>query len=223
LPRRIILERQMTKSDPPTLDAFERDWQCALAGYDEHRRKYSAALDGSKVSKRKAARAYWGSVAVILHCYNRPGNWAGQSSLHGPEGWAAPRFAFPPALAKVLAEFAQYLSVGQMPEACTNVSGKGRSAPGPHELRDMAVAVAYVAALRCGQLVRINAPLKHVAERYGVRTRTLHKWIADMPWVKPTDFGSPAELAVQFAASAATYRSAGRSVSAIDERRSKRA
>lgn len=208
------VRRMSTKHDSDQ-DAFERDWNGVLENYEQCRRAYQAALDADAASKRVAARAYWHAIGLILHCYNRPGNWNGATRLHGSGGWSAPRFAFPPALAKVLANQAEYLSVGQLPAPCADVLGKGRTAPGPHEKRDRAIAVAMVAAIKAGE---IDGKIKDVASTYGVTVRTLQKWSAEMEWVLSDTFGAPEELRAAFAQGAERHRLAGRSESAITKR-----
>lgn len=204
-------------------DAFERDWQGVLENYEQCRKAYQAALDADAASKRVAARAYWHAIGLILHCYNRPGNWNGATRLHGSGGWSAPRFAFPPALAKALGNQAMYLHSGDVPATITDVKGKGRTAPGPHESRDMAVAVAFVASVRAGESSGIRAPVKSTAEAYGISVRTLQKWINEMTWVSKDDFGPPDKLRIQFDKSAQNYRAAGRSASAVVGRAKTRA
>lgn len=215
------IRRMSTKHDSE-LDAFERDWRGVLENYEQCRKAYQAALDADAASKRAAARSYWHAIALILHCYNRPANWDGATRLNGSGGWSAPHFAFPPALAKALGNQAMYLHSGDVPAMFTDVKGKGRTVPGPHESRDMAVAVAFVASVRAGETSGITAPIKFTAEAYGISVRTLQKWINEMTWVSKDDFGAPEKLRVQFETSAKNYRAAGRSASAVVARGTKR-
>lgn len=203
------------------MDDFERDWRNVIEQLDARRQEYRSVLDGDASMKREAARSYWQAVALVCHCYNRPGNWPGGAASDVRDA-PAPRFAFPPTLARVLGNQAQYLHVGNVNAMLTDVAGKGRASPGPHEKRDMAVAVAYVAAVRAGDIA-LNAPIKSVAQAFGIKVRTLQKWIQEMTWVSKGDFGAPAKLQAQFESSANNYRAAGRSASAVGARGSRRA
>lgn len=207
-------------SDAKADSAFEADWNGVLANYEQCRKTYQAALDSNAKTKRAAARDYWQAVALILHCYNRPGNWHGDTKLHGSGGWAAPRFAFPPSLAKVLGNHADYLSVGQLPATCADVVGKGRTAPGPHERRDRAIAVATVHAIKAGELP--GGKISAVAQAFGVSPRTLQKWVAEMDWVSKDTFGAPAPPGALVLEAKDRHRQVGRSASAIAKRSSKR-
>lgn len=116
-----------------------------------------------------------------------------------------------------------YLHSGDVPAMFTDVKGKGRTTPGPHESRDMAVAVAFVASIRAAETAGIPAPIKFTADAFGISVRTLQKWINEMTWVSKDDFGSSDALRVQFDKSAQNYRAAGRSVSAVVARAKTRA
>lgn len=204
-------------------DDFENDWRGVVVNVEQRRKEYFAALDGDKAARQEASRQFWGSVGLLMACYNRPQNWPNGRPFDASTIEVSPRFAIPPVLAKILGSQAMYLHSGDVPAMLTDVKGKGRTTPGPHESRDMAVAVAFVASIRAGETAGIPAPIKFTAEAYGISVRTLQKWINEMTWVSKDDFGSSDALRVQFDKSAQNYRAAGRSVSAVVARAKTRA
>lgn len=204
-------------------DDFENDWRSCVVNVDTRRVEYFAALDGDKTAKQEASRQFWEAIGLLMACYNRPQNWPNGRPVDASTLGALPRFAISPVLAKIIGNQAMYLANGEVPASITDVRGKGRTAPGPHETRDMAVAVAFVASVRAGETVGIRAPIKTTAEAYGISVRTLQKWTKTMTWVSKDDFGPPGALRVQFDKSAENYRAAGRSASALVARARTRA
>ncbi len=204
-------------------DEFEDDWRGVVANVEQRRKEYAAALDSDKANKQEASRQFWGAVGLLMACYNRPQNWPNGRPFNASTIEISPRFAIPPVLAKIIGNQAMYLHSGDVPAMFTDVKGKGRTAPGPHESRDMAVAVAFVASTRAGETSGISAPTKFTAEAYGISVRTLQKWINEMTWVSKDDFGPPDKLRAQFDKSAQNYRAAGRSASALVARARARA
>lgn len=198
-------------------DAFERDWTGVIENHERCRKAYQLAIDEDGTLRRESARAYWHSIGLILHCYNRPENWNGDTVWNGT---SAPRFSFPPRLAKVLGDHADSLNVGEMPESVSHVISIGRAAAGPRERRNKEVAVAMVAAIKMGS---IDGKIKDVANAYGVTVRALQKWCVEYEWVGSGTFGAPDALKALFAREAELHQIHGRSASAIAKRaRSKR-
>ncbi|MBM4073846.1 MAG: hypothetical protein FJ271_33750 [Planctomycetes bacterium] len=177
--------------------------------------------DATKVERGNAARDFFAFASLVLRAYCLPKNWP-----DGADG--TPREHVPLTLVNFVANQFDYLTTGRLPEPMADALKQGRHAAGPDEKRDMAIAAAYIAAARAGQ-VDDSSPIQTVARTYGIDPRTVKGWRKALSWVSPSDFfpqkpphehGSLMRQAMLDAGN--RYSIAGRSAKAVLKRQRKR-
>jgi hypothetical protein len=192
-------------------------WQGMTAG--QSRDEFAAAHGLDDLSEQDVLRDWWAACGDVLH------------KLAVAIGRKAQIDALPADLFLTISGLAKYLAAGDIPASVLNVAGKGRSAAGPTEANDIAIAVAYIKASR-GELfhegqrihVKNRAPVKTVCERYGVDASTVRRWQRSCPeaWLGIGPM-SVELLYKRMDAAGARYKQAGRSAAAIRHRATKRA
>lgn len=118
------------------------------------------------------------TVELVLRAYCRPSN-----AL--PDGRSKEHLPIP--IAYLIANQIAYIRSGSLPGPVRTMVRPGSPGLGPHEHSDIGFAVGYVAAAR-GSLVQDRHPIKTIAERYGVKARTVRRWVQQHPSTQPTDF-----------------------------------
>ena len=146
-------------------------WLSALKGEGQKRKKLRSLEGKNKKERERAAQEWWGGVRSVLSIYRRM--LKNGSSPNPP----------PLDLLAILEGQAGYLEVGQIPGPISDAGKEGRRRPGPTETKDIAVAVAYLAATK-GEfehngtkiVIEDRHPTKTVSEAYGVKKRTVQGW-----------------------------------------------
>jgi hypothetical protein len=150
-----------------TIPCDERGAAAALIQNDfvENERKLRKAV----ISSRDAAslRRWWAAVGAALRMLGDP---------HEKLPPSAPKELF-----LILADMADHLGGGQIPDTIGMVAKKGRNPIGPAEKRDILVAVTYRRAVEM-KIVVDPAPVKSIMKAYGLRSaRAVQNWCKDYP------------------------------------------
>ena len=116
----------------------------------------------------------------------------------------------------MIANQIQYIVAGKYPEPIAQLTGRGSPGVGPHESRDIGIAVAYIKAAKSGD-IKDRAPVKRIAQLFGVTPGAVRKWQRKYDFAEPNDFFPhvpPSELLTliekEMRQAALHYRSAGR-------------
>jgi len=180
---------------------------------------WQKAIDSDEQVPAEIIRATFVHLIMVLRIYCLPQNW---NSL------GKPREHLPLTLVYLLANKLQYIEAGELPAEIALLTSRGRPSAGPHEQRDIGLAVATMKLAERG-LLDIKAPTKHIAKVYGIDERTARRWKSQFSWVEPehffpaTDDKSRPELIKDEADRAGhRYRKAGRSHVAQASRAKKR-
>ena len=143
---------------------------------------------------------------LVLRAYCRPKNW-------GADG--RPTESLPIQLAEVIANQIRYLVVGKCPEPIAVLTGRGQPGIGPHENKDIALAVAYVKAAKRGD-IQDGTPVRTICRLYGVDASTARRWQRERAYVEPEMFwpnataaSRPGLLEQSMRTAALAYRSEG--------------
>ena len=143
---------------------------------------------------------------LVLRAYCRPKNWESQ---------ARPAEPLPVQLAAVIANQIRYLAVGKCPEPIAVLTGRGQPGVGPHEDRDIGLAVAYVKAAKRGD-IQDRSPVKTVCRLYGVDDSTVRRWRRanshaepEVLWPNATAESRPGLLETSMRTTALAYRFEG--------------
>jgi hypothetical protein len=143
---------------------------------------------------------------LVLRAYWRPKNW-------GKDG--RPTESLPRELAHLIANQIGYLVVGKCPAPIAILTGRGQPGIGPHEDKDIALAVAYVKAARRSD-IQDRSPVKTICRLYGVDASTARRWQRDRAYVEPEMFwpnataaSRPGLLEQSMRTAALAYRSEG--------------
>lgn len=107
----------------------------------------------------ESERQLWEAARDVLRAYHRPGN-------------ASP---FPQELAHWLADAADELLTGRLPESIGLLQRAGTAGYGPRLRSDMEAAVLYVRAAKAG-LVEDTSPVRTVAAAYDISEETYRDW-----------------------------------------------
>lgn len=181
-----------------------RAWRLLVADFDERLRAYQAA-DKTGPMHRAAARALWQSTAELFRFYASNTNWR---EFYDPEYEEdTPRFALPADASLFIANCADMIQQGRTPAVVAAVRAKGRIPPSADEVRDIAIAAAYVHAVR-GKHIEDAHPIATVCERFGVTRNTVSSWVRKASEFDPDRWALPEELAQAFARAAARYKRA---------------
>lgn len=179
---------------------------------DAVRKAGRALIDGQTSNDAPTlAKAFFGSWVHLLTYYHPL-----------PDGQTSPT-ALPPDLAAMLTALFDYLASGQIPEPISAVAlGSGRRSASPGERKDIKLAVAYVAAVKRGD-IKDASPIKTVANAYSVDHRTVQGWSHQYsPSTVPLDprTGKPnvEDLKKRMMSAGARYKQAGRSAHAVRQR-----
>ena len=200
------------------IEKFADDWRACLTDFEQAKRAYAAVMvEGSKQAQRTAARQLWESIAITCVCYARPLNWPDGLPSDAATIERVPRRAMPPALARLLSQWAQQLMVGQMPLVMLDVKGPGRAGKGPHERQYQITAVSYILSVRAG-LIQDPHPVKTTANAFCVTNRAVQGWLKEYFYVGPDDFGPPERLIKAFKKASDIYRVNGRGAKASGPR-----
>jgi hypothetical protein len=120
----------------------------------------------------EAAEAYYAGLSATLNAFNAPSNWR-------RDGRAIE--ALPRQVAFDAGQIIEDLLDGRLRPSIDHLFfRRGRPGVGAIQRRAIEAAVRYVAAVNDG-LVECPDPLNHVAENYGVRSRTIRRWVAAHP------------------------------------------
>ncbi len=154
----------------PVKDAFEL--------YNAAAREWDACLksDG-KVPKEVVSRVFE-CAHLVLRAYCRPSNWA---------SFEAPQEHVPIQLAHLIANQIGYIVSGKCPDPIALLTGRGAPGVGPHESKDIGIAVAYIKAAKSGD-IKDKAPVKRIARLFGVTTGAVGKWQRKHASTEPNDF-----------------------------------
>jgi hypothetical protein len=154
----------------PVRDAFEL--------YKAAARESDACLksDGT-VPKEVISRVFEGAH-LVLRAYCRPSNWP---------SFDAPQEHLPIQLAHSIANQIQYIVAGKCPEPIAQLTGRGSPGVGPHESRDIGIAVAYIKAAKSGD-IKDRAPVKRIAQLFGVTHGAVRKWQRNYAFAEANDF-----------------------------------
>ena len=158
------------ETNHPVKDAFEL--------YSAAAREWDACLknDGA-VPKEVVSRVFRCAQRVLL-AYCRPSNWA---------SFDAPEEHVPIQLAHLMANQIGYIVAGKCPRPIAQLTGRGAPGVGPHELGDIGVAVAYIKAAKSGD-IKDRAPVKRIAQLFGVKPGAVRKWQRKYASTEPNDF-----------------------------------
>ena len=92
---------------------------------------------------------------------------------------SSPHVGLPPNVASMLKGLFGELAVGNLPGPIRDcISRRGARAPGPSEAKPIAIAVAYVKAVRAGAITD-RSPIKTVNNAYGVSRQTAQRWVRE--------------------------------------------
>lgn len=196
---------------PALADAYEI--------FRERAQHWDAALERGEEPSPDIIRSVYLAANSVLRIYCGPHNWR-----HGQ-----PIEAIPLQLIHMIANQIQYIAAGQIPDPIKQLTHRGRVEAGPHESRDIGIAVAYLRSVEAGA-IKDSRPVITVAEAYSVTRRTVMRWKSELSWVKPEHFypsaagaGERAELiAAGMVKAGKQYGQLGRSARAIASRNSKR-
>lgn len=154
----------------PVKDAFEL--------YNAAVREWDACLKSEgKVPKEVVSRVFK-CVNLVLRAYCLPSNWASSD---------APREHVPIQLAHLIANQIGYIVAGKCPEPIAQLIGRGAPGVGPHESRDIGIAVAYIKAVKSKD-IKDSAPVTRIAQLFGVTRGAVRKWQRKYAFTEPSDF-----------------------------------
>jgi len=195
----------------------EMNWPRLLMS--ESRARQSASDCAGRPGAGDALRAWWQAVADACFEYERA---VAQREQPEPP---------PVQLIERLRGVAGYLAVGKLPDTVRLAAKRGRTAPGPGEMRDMRMAVAYHHACRPegiehnGIRIRIEDPdpIERIHLWYGVEKRTIYDWLDryEPAFLGVNDVNKDIIISMTVRA-AEHYRQAGRSQAATTARDAKR-
>lgn len=182
--------------------------------------RWDAELATGKKPNQKTVRDVYLMTEMVMRSYCHQDNWPNRE---GP-----PKEHIPLPFAYYFANQVSYLANGVLPEPMRDAISGNRPKAGPHELRDIGRAVAYIAAVR-DRFIDDPSPIKTIAEAFEVWPRTVKRWRKKFDWVTSRDFHPHASdnergalIAKDMKAAARRYRQVGRSSKAVKRRNSKR-
>lgn len=141
-----------------------KDWDAALASGN--------APDHDVIERILAA------TGLVLRAYCLPTNFRDDGT---------PKEHFPVELAHLIANQIGYIRQGYLPSPIKDMIRPGAPGIGPHERKDIGLAVAYIRAVREG-MIEDQHPVKTVAKFYGVTPRGVQRWQQNHPNVEASDF-----------------------------------
>lgn len=181
--------------------------------------------EGAKGPHRgRLSRRWWKAVEDLLAHYVRS---VSRTDLHYIDEKAFLSAEPPVEVLNIVAKLIGYLAVGKMPDPISLAIKKGRTGPGPEELRDIGLAVVYRRACtpegftHMGESIRIDdaRPVVTLTQWYGVSRRTIQMWVASY---QPAFLGinrvNASTIKKLAAEAGARYCTSGRSHHAIRKR-----
>lgn len=102
-----------------------------------------------------------------------------------PEGRAVEDFPIP--LAHYVANQIAYIKAGYLPAPIKEIIRPGSPEIGPHEKKDIGLAVAYIKAVRAKKITDKH-PVKTITKFYGVTDRAVRRWQNKYSFVDPSDY-----------------------------------
>ena len=165
----------------------------------------AAENNGSSHSREDVGEAM-AAFEFVMRAYCLPTNWIDGSPIEH----------LPVEAAWTVAEQLRYIRAGKLPEPIELMIRAGTPAVGPHESRDIAMAVVYRKAVDA-KLIMNPKPSKTLAENFGVTTKTVRRWVHDSI-AEISDFFPEAEseqaradmIAAAMPEAGVRYRQAGR-------------
>jgi hypothetical protein len=203
-------------------DEFRRDWISLLDLLEAARKDLRRALETtSEDQRREAAREYWKILGLLFDHYRRRANWKNGTPSDLATIAVKPELAIPPIVARNLANLLLTLGTGVVPETMLDVVGPGAAGIGPYEETDHITAAIYVHAAKRGVLAD-RAPVKRVAEAFGVSRETVRNWCNAHPDIDSNPHLNPSLVEEAMLIAGARYRQVGRGEAAVRKRARKR-
>jgi hypothetical protein len=184
--------------DPPL--AFKAKFRAAIERVIAKARLCQGEQTRSERASPAMAREYFLAWEKLIELYRSPQN--------APDN--RPREIIPPDVMGMLGRLCGYVASGIIPGPIKDATTPGGHVPGPTERRDKEIAVSYVAAAKTGK-IKNRAPVKTVAEIFGVNRRTVLDWSKEFPILNI----EPGRLPKLLERAGEGYRSAGRSEPAL--------
>ena len=171
--------------------------------------------DGGQVPTEVVSQLF-ACADLVLTAYYQRSNWMDEKT---------PKEAIPRELAHEIAVQIRYIRAGNLPGPIADLIRPGTPGVGPHESHDIAIAVVYMKLAEAHE-IEDRAPVRTIAELFGVTRRTAGRWKNDTySYVEPTGFFPDATskervrlIEDEIVSAAKRYRSGGRGAQAREDR-----
>lgn len=140
--------------------------------------EWNAELEKRRKPSRAVLERAYAAALLVLRAYLLRQNF-------GPDG--RPKEDLPYALVKMICNNIDYVRAGYLPDPVKDMLRPGSPGIGPHESRDIGLAVAYVRAAKDGVVIDRH-PVKTVAQWFGVTDRAVRRWQQTRPNTAYSDF-----------------------------------
>lgn len=138
---------------------------------------WDSCLEKGTTPDHEELQRIFSSMELVLRAYCLPKNFQHGEVVED----------FPPPLAKFLANQIAYIKAGYLPSPIKDILRPGGPGVGPHEKKDIGLAVAYIKAVR-EKIASDKHPVKTVSKYYGVTDRAVRRWQEKYSDVEPSGF-----------------------------------